>query len=194
MSINGLDAVLVELAAASTALERTARPTLKDVKEARASAKKATDLLGAAETFLAYGIYTVTNEPNPDEKFVDQNNYRIALPEVATEIVAEDPIIPTPLDLLRSWEVWTEEERKEHFDAQLVELSRVHQECTGEVEPLDVTPWLEAWNTDPAQAFRWVLFSIANEDFDNHAGTMTAVNSWAEDLGKLPAYLCGGSL
>lgn len=187
MSINGLNAVLVELAAASTALERTSRPSLKDVKEAKASAKKATELLGASETFMAYGIYTVTEEPmEPGPALFKPNGDPAVFPATEPE-VAEVPPTPTPLDLLRSWEFWNEEERKKHFDAQIVELSRVHQECTGEAEPLDVTPWLEAWNVDPAQAFRWVLFSIANENFDNHADTVTAVNEWAENLGKLPA-------
>lgn len=187
MSIHALDAVLVELAAASTALERTAKPSLKDVKEAKTSAKKAVDLLGAAETFMGYGIYTVTAEPMEPGPALFKPNGDPAVALTPEPEVAEVPPTPTPLDLLRSWEGWNEEERKEHFDAQLVELSRVHQESTGEAEPLDVTPWLEAWNVDPAQAFRWVLFSIAYKNFDNHADTVTAVNEWAENLGKLPA-------
>ncbi len=185
MSMNALDTALTKLAAASTALEYTSRPGLKDVETAKKEAKAASEILDAAHRLMSYGVYTVADAPmDPGVPLFRPNGE----PTVAVvEISEEVPPTPTPLDLLNSWEAWTEDERKERFDSQLVELSRVHQECTGEAEPLNVTPWLELWVTDPLPAFRWVLFAIATEAFDVTDETAAAINEWAENLGKLPA-------
>lgn len=60
---NALDSALVDLAAASTALERSARPNLKDVEEARDRAKKAHGILDAAHKLMSVGIYVVADAP-----------------------------------------------------------------------------------------------------------------------------------
>lgn len=65
MTMNALDTALVELAAASTALERSNTPGIKDVEEAKEKAKKAHKILESAHALLGYGVYTVAAKPGP---------------------------------------------------------------------------------------------------------------------------------
>ena len=65
MSRNALETALVELAAASTALERTSRPSLKDVEESKEKAKRAAKILEAAHQLMSVGIFTVADAPLP---------------------------------------------------------------------------------------------------------------------------------
>jgi hypothetical protein len=182
MTMNALDTALTKLAAASTALEYTSRPGLKDVETAKKEAKAASEILDAAHRLMSYGVYTVADAPMEPGPALFQSNGE---PAVAV-VPVEEPPIPTPFELLASWEVWTEDERKEHFDAQLAELSRIYQEQFPADEPLDVTPWLEMWASEPLFAFRWALFAIAKKDFDEAINTVE-IKDWAENLGNLPA-------
>jgi len=175
---NALDSALVDLAAASTALERTARPNLKDVEEARDRAKKAHGILDAAHKLMSVGIYVVADAPAmpgtplPFSEAPD-------LDEMEFQTTCE-PITPTPADLMKSWEGWDEAQREEMFNAHLVELSGVYA-GTGAEEPLDVTPYLEAKKVDPTQAFQWVLYALDQEYFKPEPDP-AGIADWIETL------------
>ena len=61
--MNALDSILSLSAQVSNALERTARPSIKDVKEARDFSKKCTKIADAAVALLEEGIYDVAERP-----------------------------------------------------------------------------------------------------------------------------------
>ena len=62
--MKALDAALQYLAKASTALERHAAPTPRDVEEATAAAQTALRILKASSTLLDEGLFQVTDEPH----------------------------------------------------------------------------------------------------------------------------------
>ncbi len=62
MSLNALDAALLNLAKASTALERQANPSVKAVEESLTAAKDAAKLLKAALDLMEEGIYSVARD------------------------------------------------------------------------------------------------------------------------------------
>lgn len=180
MSIHALAAVLVELAAASTALERTAKPSPKDVKEAKASTKKAADLLGASETFLSYGIYTVAEEPK-DDKYADPNDYRIEMPEVDAEVPVE--LKPMP-EILALFATWGEEEQLREFEMRLDALSdRV--EAADDQAINDYDPWDEALNADRTDTFLRLVIAGDREPASFTVPTDEERDAWLREHGQL---------
>ena len=69
--MNALAKALQALAAASTALEHTAKPSLKDVEDAKDQAKSAHEILDAAHKLLKRGIYAVADAPTQGEPLFD---------------------------------------------------------------------------------------------------------------------------
>lgn len=130
MSSNALDSALVDLAKASTALERQARPGIKDVEEAKDAAKRAHGILDAAHKLLSVGIYTVADAPPEPGVPLFKPNGSPAVPppptaaveSIATLGYTEAEVIPQPADLLRSWPGWDAVEQQEQFDAQVAQI------------------------------------------------------------------------
>ena len=93
--------------------------------------------------------------------------------------------LPTPgsADFLRSWETWTEEERKAQFDIHIEALTSLHAEQNPDQEDaLDVLPFLEIFSENPLWAFRSVLFCLAQEPVLFTYPDAQDVGAWAEAL------------
>lgn len=90
--MNALDTALHHLAAASSALERTAKPSLKDVKESRDAAKRSHKILDAAVALLEEGVYQVAEVPPADTPLFDGKGQ----PAPGTHTTAEVPPADTP--------------------------------------------------------------------------------------------------
>lgn len=160
------------LCEASTAVERHARITDKDYEECAAKTKEVHEACKAALVFRKQGITDIdpaTEDPGPP------------LPFDAPAPAEEEPITPTPAELLKSWEGWDEAQREEMFDVQLVELSKFYAFVTEAPEPLDVTPYLEAKKVDPTQAFQWVLYALDQEYFKPEPDP-AGIADWIETL------------
>lgn len=153
MSANALDNALVLLAQASTALERTAKPGVDDVEEAKEKTKRAAKILEAAHVLMSVGVYTVADEP---DRFVDQNSYQIAIPEVPAELVAEP--VPFP-GILAEFDTWSEEDQLNEFERRLEDL-RVSLEHPDEQ---NLEQWDAAWEADRKLAFTRLLIAEARE-------------------------------
>lgn len=94
---------------------------------------------------------------------------------------------PGPADFLRSWETWTEEERKEQFDIHIEALTSLHAEQNPDQEdPLDVVPFLEIFGENPLWAFRSVLFCLAQEPVLFTYPDAQDVGAWAEAFNTAP--------
>lgn len=162
MSHNALDTALIDLAAASTALERSAHPTIKDVEESRDKSKRAFKILDAAHMLMSVGIYSVTDAP-PDP------GPALFPPEpTGPSVPISDPesVTLSALEMLTDWEGLSEEEKGKQFTAQLGALSGLYREAQPlDAEPLDLIPWLEEYNINPLRAFQWVLFAIEKKNF-----------------------------
>lgn len=174
---NALDSALVDLAAASTALERSARPNLKDVEEARDRAKKAHGILDAAHKLMSVGIYVVATAPAMPGT---------PLPFDGPGPVAEEPVAPSPAELLRSWEGWSEEEREEQFLAQLAQIKEIcpdadTQQLENLLDKLETAgleggvlalkdwkkaekAWRAAWKQDPKDTFGRLSFAAYHRE------------------------------
>jgi len=156
--MNALDTALVKLAAASTALEKHA-PALKDVEDAKEAAKASAKILDAAYTLISCGVYSVADPP-PD-KFEDTNEYELALPEVRTELVAEEPpaALPPFPGILAEFDGWSEEDQLNEFERRLEDL-RVSLEHPDEQ---DLAQWDAVWAADQKDAFTRLLIAEARE-------------------------------
>ena len=157
MAMQGIDTILTALANASGALERTARPGIKEFKEAASSAKLAAELLKAGETFLNNGIYVICDEPAG--KYVDPAEHKIEMPEV----VAEDPVPqlpPLPAELAE-FDTWAEDDAATTFCKRTEALAdKVDPEKQLE-SALD--PWDALWEEDNKAAFTKLLVAEARE-------------------------------
>lgn len=181
--LSGIDKALILGNAANTKLEYTAKPTLKDKKESRDLFKRAYKILENVIGLEEEDIYETG--PRPDDAFTDTTEHEIHLPVVETP---EEELLPAPVDFLRSWETWTEEERKEQFDIHIEALTSLHAEQNPDQEdPLDVVPFLEIFGENPLWAFRSVLFCLAQEPVLFTYPDAQDVGAWAEALMGEPA-------
>ena len=181
--MNALDSALVKLAAASTALEHHA-PTLQDVEDAKDSAKAAGKILDAAFVLMSCGIYSVAEAPS---KFDDPNIYSLALPVVATEIVADEApaLVPFP-GILAEWDAWDEAEQLDEYERRLEDL-RVSLPDASE---LDLNPWDAAWTIDPKDAFTRLLVAEAREPRTFNLPDDAELAAWrAQFAPVVPEYL-----
>lgn len=111
---SALDSALVKLYASISALEHHA-PTTADVETAKDSAKAAGKILEAAFVLMSCGVYTVAAAPS--DKFEDPNEYKIEIPEVREEIVAEPAaLLPMPDLFLAGFLDATPDEQKVAYD------------------------------------------------------------------------------
>ena len=154
MSANALDNALVLLAQASTALERTAKPGVDDVEEAKEKAKRAAKILESAFTLMSVGIFTVSEEP---DRFEDTGTHEIHMPSVAEETPASVPA-PVP-GILAEFDEWSEEDQLNEFERRLEDL-RVSLENPDEQ---DLAQWDAAWEADRKLAFTKLLIAEARE-------------------------------
>ena len=184
MTLNALDTALVKLAAASTALEYVPRPGLKDVEEAKKQAKAAAEILDSAHKLMSYGVYTVADAPAEPGPALFKPNGEPAVSVAPVEELDEAPK-PTPLEILCSWDGWTDDERKEHFGIQIDALSSLYAKVTEASEPLDILPLVEMFSLDPLSAFQAVLYCLDQEAFTIPLD-LQAVTAWVDQLGKLP--------
>ncbi len=180
--LSGIDKALILGNAANTKLEYTAKPTLKDKKESRDLFKRAYKILENVIGLEEEDIYET--DPRPDDAFTDTAEHDIHLPVVETP---EEELLPAPVDFLRSWETWTEEERKEQFDIHIEALTSLHAEQNPDQEdPLDVVPFLEIFGENPLWAFRSVLFCLAQEPVLFTYPDAQDVAAWAEAFNAAP--------
>ena len=159
--MNALDNALKDLAEASSLLEYTAAPSLKDVEKARDKAKAAAKVLDAAFTLMSCGVYTVSQEPS-EARYSDPAEHRIEMPEVAAEIVAGDapaelPQLPEEIVLFDSWD---EEDQMEEFSRRLDALDE-RAEAGKYGAYLD--PWDTLWESNRKDAFTKLLVAEARE-------------------------------
>ena len=154
MSATAIDSALILLAQASTALERTAKPGVDDVEEAKEKAKRAAKMLEAAHALMSVGVYTVADEP---DRFEDTGTHEIHMPPVAEE--APEPV-PAPFPgILAEFDTWSEEEQLNEFEHRLEDL-RVSLENPDEQ---DMAQWDAAWEADRKLAFTKLLIAEARE-------------------------------
>jgi hypothetical protein len=174
MTMNALDTALTRLAAASTALEYTANPGLKDVENAKKEAKAAAEILDAAHRLMGYGVYTVAQEPAaPGVAMFDPSGQPTAEAAVATT--------PTTLDLIAEFAACGEIEQGDRFQTQLDELA----EAAG--EPLD-EEWESIWDQDRVLAYKSVLFCLAADPKEFLPPGEPAIQIWLAKLQpELPA-------
>lgn len=172
---NALDSALVDLAAASTALERTARPTIKDVEEAKERAKRAHTILDASHKLMSMGIYAVADAPvSPGVPLPFDGPGPI--PSVPIDEVPE----PSPADLLRSWFLWDEAEQNDQFLAQLGQLK--------ELEPdADTAAYEATFEEDRTAAFQAVIFALAQDPIPTEYPAPEDVTAWVESMTPEPA-------
>jgi len=171
---NALDSALVDLASASTALERSARPNLKDVEEARDRAKKAHGILDAAHKLMSVGIYVVADAPaSPGTPLP----FDAPVPE---------PPDPTPQEILEAWEHWDEDEQTDEFSARLERLDE-RQEKSLRGDEQAFLAWETAWDIMRKDTFTRLLVAEDREPVsmviptDEERDTWTAANLQAPD-------------
>lgn len=171
---NVLDSALVDLAAASTALERTARPTIKDVEEAKERAKRAHTILDASHKLMSMGIYAVADAPvSPGVPLPFDGPGPI--PSVPIDEAPE----PSPADLLRSWFLWDEAEQNDQFLAQLGQLK--------ELEPdADTAAYEATFEEDRTAAFQAVLFALAQAPIPTEFPSLEDVAPWVDSMTPEP--------
>ena len=185
---NALDSALQKLALASTALERSARPNLKDVEEAKEAAKAAGKILDAAYTLLSCGVYTVAEEP---DRLVDMQEHEIHMPPIAAELVADEPpaALPPFPGILAEFDGWSEEDQLNEFERRLEDL-RVSLEHPDEQ---DLAQWDEAWQSDPRGAFELLLIAEAREPRTFAVPDEDELTAWraqfAEPAPEVPEHL-----
>jgi len=158
MAMQGIDTILTALANASGALERTARPGIKEFKEAAGSAKLAAELLKAGETFLNNGIYVICDEPAG--KYVDPAEHKIEMPEIAPE-----PELPQLPDLqLADFLAGNDEDRKVAYESALEDLEGRVFDARPDVTSWDDAPWWTAFDADAAMAWQKLQFAIHHRE------------------------------
>jgi hypothetical protein len=160
MAMQGIDTILQHLANASGALERTARPGIKEVKEAAGSAKIAADLLKASETFLSNGIYVICDEPAG--AYVDPAEHRIEMLEltgVEPDLPAE--LLPLP-DLLGDFAQLHETAQAAAFEDHLQTLWGKTEHGTEDDDPASEwsNPWRAAFTESRLDAFARLTFAL----------------------------------
>ena len=167
--MNALSAILTLSAQVSNALERTARPNLKDVKEARDASKKCTKISDATVALLEEGIYEVCEAPAEDTPLfkgtepapgvnVEEPAPPVPMPVAPLQTLGFDPanaidveVLPThPLDMVTASDVTGQDAL---FDALLNRL-----ENAGIEEGLKLKGWAKAkakwdaaWNDATAE-------------------------------------------
>ena len=157
MAMQGIDTILTALANASGALERTARPGIKEFKEAAGAAKLAAELLKAGETFLNNGIYVICDEPAG--KYVDPVEHKIEMPEVVAEEAAPQ-LPPLPAELAE-FDTWAEDDAATTFSKRTEALADKVDPNKELESALD--PWDALWEADHKNAFVKLLVAEARE-------------------------------
>ena len=171
---NALDSALVDLAKASTALERTARPTIKDVEEAKDASKRAHSILYAAHKLMSVGIYTVAEAPTSPGVPLPFDGPG-PIPSVPIEEVPE----PSPADLLRSWFLWDEAEQNDQFLAKLGQIKELDPDA-------DTAAYEATFEEDRTAAFQAVLFALAQDFIPTELPNSGDVAAWVESLTPEP--------
>jgi hypothetical protein len=159
---SALDSALVKLYASISALEHHA-PTTADVETAKDSAKAAGKILVAAFVLMSCGVYTVAAAPS--DKFEDPNEYKIEIPEVREEIVAEPAaLLPMPDLFLAGFLDATPDEQKVAFESALEDLEQKGFEAMPDVTSWDDAPWWSAYDLGPARAWNLLQFAIHHRE------------------------------
>lgn len=151
MTLNALDTALVELAAASAALERSNTPNIKDVEEAKEKAKKAFKILDSAHQLLGYGVYTVASEPGPEAAPGTPMFGADGQPTPEAEVA----VVPSILEQIATFEALEDTEQEVLFQEKLDELA------TATPDVLEDEPWEGLFEQDPLLAYTSVLFCLA---------------------------------
>lgn len=158
--MNALDAILTLNCQVATALERTARPNLKDVKEARDASKKQTKIADAAVALLEEGIYEVADRPVEDTPLFTLTG------DPAPGAEVEDPapaIVSHPLDGL------SEDEALVLFGQRLDDAEATWKEGGNSLKAFKGIrkAWTFAWNFDNRTAFDALVVALAvhNSEF-----------------------------
>jgi hypothetical protein len=185
MSMQGIDTILTALANASGALERTARPGIKEFKEAAASAKLAADLLKAGETFLSNGIYVICDEPAGP--LVDPAAHKIEMPEV-THIELDEPapapeLLPLPAELAE-FDTWEEDDAASTYSERTEALADVVDPEKKLDSALD--PWDALWDVDHKDAFTKLLVAEAREVKTIDIPTDEERDAWLAQFASAP--------
>lgn len=165
MAMQGIDTILQHLANASGALERSARPGIKEVKEAAGSAKIAADLLKASETFLQNGIYVICDEPA--SAYIDPAAHKIEMPEVDhIELDESAPVeLPPMPDLFTDgFKDESPEDQKVAFESALEDLDGAGLEKLPDVNDWEDAPWWAAFDADPIAAWHKLMFSVYHRE------------------------------
>ena len=165
MAMQGIDTILQHLANASGALERSARPGIKEVKEAAGSAKIAADLLKASETFLQNGIYVICDEPA--SAYVDPAAHKIEMPEVThieLDETAPVELPPMPDLFIDGFKDETPEDQKVAFESALEDLDGAGLEKLPDVNEWEDAPWWAAFDLDPIAAWLKLMFAIHHRE------------------------------
>jgi len=170
MSMNALDTALTKLAAASTALEYTAKPGLKDVENAKKEAKAAAEILDSAHKLMSYGVYTVAQEPMaPGVALFDDHG------QPAVPATSEETGEPTPLERIKAFPEWNEVEQGDQYQAELDDLAL----ALG--EPL-APEWEALWEQDRLLAFKSALFCVAADPKEFLPPGEPAIQIWLAKL------------
>jgi len=158
---NGLNTALYHLSSACCSLE-SSRPGLAEVKAAKKAAKTAHELLDAAETFMANGVYVVCDEPRG--AYVDPAQHKIEMPEI-TNIELDEPApapeLPQLPEELLAFDTWDDEDAQTTYHSRTDDLAdKVFPDPS--IEP-DFAPWEAAWEAGPKDAFTRLLVAEARE-------------------------------
>lgn len=173
MTMNALDTALTRLAAASTALEYTANPGLKDVENAKKEAKAAAEILDAAHKLMGYGVYTVAQEPAAPGVALFDDKGQPAFATLAPE--------PSALEQINTFESLEDTEQEGLFEEKLALLSSFPS--AGE---LDREPWEALFEQDRLLAFTSALFCLAADPAEFVPPGEPAIQIW---LAKLQSEL-----
>jgi len=156
MSMNALDTALTKLAAASTAIEYTARPGLKDVEEAKKQAKAAAEILDSAHKLMSYGVYTVADAPaDPGPALFDKyGGPAVIVAEIIEE--KEIPLLPMP-DLLGDFDQLPGEEQHRAF---LDKRNALYEAGCEGVAASWYIDWDAAWEDSRLDTFARAVYAL----------------------------------
>lgn len=182
---NGLNTALYHLSSACCSLE-SSRPGLAEVKAAKKAAKTAHDLLDAAETFMANGVYVVCDEPRG--AYVDPAQHKIEMPEI-TNIELDEPApapeLPQLPEELLAFDTWDDEDAQTTYHSRTDDLAeKVFPDPS--IEP-DFAPWEAAWEAGPKDAFTRLLVAEARETPSFDLPTDEERDAWLAKHAPAPA-------
>lgn len=143
----GIDKALQLAAQGCTKLEYTAKPTLKDKKDAQEYFKRAAEILKSVVGLESEGVYETGPKPDPEPE--------VPLPGVPLNFDGPEPeAFDDPLEAFGGL---TPEQQVDWFDTK---LSRLVERIGS---PVDITPWVDAFNANRPDAFLRLLIAEAKE-------------------------------